>query len=82
MLIGLMAEELSQEIRHNISSGWCLEGETDPEPWGRPQYLFVQTMLSEHANALAASAKDTEAVERLTDLSRIARELVTLKPVM
>lgn len=79
---GLKADELSQAIRYHLSTGWSFESETDPELWGLPQYLFVQTMLNEHASALATSAKDAEAVERLTNLSRIARELVTLKPVM
>lgn len=79
---GLNADELSKAIRLYLSSGWKFESEVNPKLWGQAQYLFIQTMLSEHANALAASIKGVEAAEYLSDLSEIARELATLKPVM
>ena len=79
---GLDAEALVESIRNHLSRGWKFEEDSGVEQWGPAQYLFVQTMLSEHANAIARHAKSTETAECISELARTASALSSMKPVM
>ncbi|HIT44535.1 MAG TPA: ATP-binding protein [Candidatus Aphodovivens excrementavium] len=78
----LGAKALVNAIRSHLSSKWEFEEGSGPEHWGAAQYLFVQTMLSEHANAIARHAKSTETAECISELARTVSALSSMKPVM
>ena len=79
---GLDAEVLVESIRNHLSRGWKFEEDSGVEQWGPAQYLFMQTMLSEHANVLTRQTRDIETVESVSELARTATALASMKPVM
>lgn len=79
---GLGAAALVESIRNHLSRRWEFEEGCGVEQWGPAQYLFVQTMLSEHANVLARQARDIETAESIFKFARAAAALASMKPVM